>query len=370
MNRIYTLYFPLFVLFVLSASAYDEKDFLSATHTFNTTTLGFRLFVPPGYSPDSLYPLVLTLHGAGRRGNDNENQIAGSSVTLSWVRNDVPTKHPCFVVTPQCPNDNKWVDTDWEKGNYDLSKVPLSNEMLTVMDLVDSLIKIFPIDTNRLYVAGNSMGGYGTWNVILNYPGKFAAAVPVCGAGDKSLAGLLSDMPIWAFHGNADPTVPVSGSRDMMSAIQNMGANVLFSNCNLQQNCTGMPAQEFADSLKKSPMYIYTELDGVDHNSWDPAFLETPGLYDWVFSKTREVPPVSIASPDAMSGSNTRHQLAIGSVGVFDINGTLVKTVYYKNVEFKWDGTNQNGDRVGTGIYFVKNLFNSKGHALKVFIAN
>ncbi len=126
-----------------------------------------------------------------------------------------------------------------------------------VMETLLSIERDLPIDTTRRYIAGNSMGGYGTWLLAAEYPEIFAAAVPICGGGDPALAQPLSIIPIWAFHGEKDMNVPVSGSRDVIDAIKKVG---------------GKP--------------IYTEFPGKAHDI-SKEVIATPGLLDWLFSQRR-----------------------------------------------------------------------------------
>ncbi len=130
-------------------------------------------------------------------------------------------------------------------------------------ELLDALQKQYTgIDANRLYITGLSNGGYGTWDAIERWPDYFAAAVPISGAGDPSKAAVLKNLPIWAFHGSDDTTVPVEGSRDMIAAIQTAG---------------GLPK--------------YTELTGMGHVIWPYVYsLNTssqrvPGFFAWLFSQ-------------------------------------------------------------------------------------
>jgi dienelactone hydrolase len=110
---------------------------------------------------------------------------------------------------------------------------------------------------DRVYVTGISMGGFATWETLIRYPEKFAAAIPVCGGGDVSHADRIKNIPIWAFHGANDSTVPVQCSRSMVEMIERAG---------------GHPR--------------YTEYPGVGHNSWDCAYAE-PELLSWLFSQKR-----------------------------------------------------------------------------------
>ena len=97
------------------------------------------------------------------------------------------------MIAPQCPD----ADIGWNKQVSD-------NLMALIADLTDKL----PIDTNRLYLTGSSMGGFGSWNLAAKYPQVFAAVVPLCGGGDPKKADILKTVNIWAFHGDQDPMVP------------------------------------------------------------------------------------------------------------------------------------------------------------------
>jgi predicted peptidase len=202
-------------------------------------TMPYRLFIPPAYDKARQYPLIIWLHGAGSVGNDNLKQISGASLrgTHTWISRQVQEKYPAFVLAPQS-RGGAW-DADFP----------------TVLEVLTSIEKEFTIDTSRIYVAGQSMGGFGTWNFITERPDLFAAAIPLCGGGDPMRASVIAQIPIWAFHGEADPTVPVAASRDMIAAIRKAGGNPR-----------------------------YTEYKGVGHEVWFKAFQEK-GLVEWLFAQ-------------------------------------------------------------------------------------
>ncbi len=213
---------------------------------------------PTSPSAPKVYPLVLFLHGAGGRGADNWGQIKDQPAALLALAGDaVQVKHPCIVVAPQCPGGKQWVNTPWGKGSYSQDKVAISAELKRVLEALAQLRTEFQVAPNRIYVTGISMGGYGTWDIILREPKLFAAAMPVCGAGDPSRAASVAKMAIWAFHGDKDGVVPVAGSREMIEALKKAG---------------GAPK--------------YTEFPGVGHASWTPAHA-TEGLWEWLFAQKR-----------------------------------------------------------------------------------
>jgi predicted peptidase len=222
-------------------------------------TLLYRLFKPDPYDRTHRYPLILFLHGAGGRGNDNQSQILDGDLTAAgYATESIQSQYPCFILAPQCPTDQRWVEVDWSAQTHTQPSHPSDGLRLT-MELLSHLQQESSIDPHRLYITGLSMGGYATWDLITRYPTLFAAAVPICGGGDETTAHRILRLPIWAFHGAQDPAVPVARSRNMVSAIRRLGGTVM-----------------------------YTEYPNVDHHSWLHAYTE-PDLLPWLFSQTRRV---------------------------------------------------------------------------------
>jgi predicted peptidase len=217
------------------------------------STMPYRILKPANYDPKKTYPLVLCLHGAGGRGADNKSKGTEAFVALSAAKTQ--SEYPAFLLTPQCPSRKQWVNTPWRKGSYSISKIPISKEFELVVQILDAVEKEFSIDSLRIYVTGQSMGGYGTWDIVLRHPNRFAAAVPVCGAGDHTQAKSIAHIPIWAFHGDKDTTVPTRGSREMVEALKKAGSKAK-----------------------------YTEYEGVGHNSWSRAWKEED-LIPWIFKQ-------------------------------------------------------------------------------------
>jgi predicted peptidase len=234
------------------------------THTFadpdRAITLPYRLFVPASCGADAPCGLLLFLHGAGQRGNDNQAQL--ENLALTFVEDAAQTRHPTIVVYPQCPVGMQWVDAPWTEGRYDFLTTPLSRPLGAAMSLLASLRTELPVDPHRILITGMSMGGYGTWDAIVRQPHLFAAALPVCGGGDPAMATSITHLPIWAFHGDADPTVPVRGSRQMIQALQAAG---------------GRPR--------------YTEIPNGGHDAWNRAYGDGPAVA-WLLSRKRTPQPV------------------------------------------------------------------------------
>lgn len=214
----------------------------------------YRLLKPTDYNKYVKYPLVIFLHGAGERGQDNMKQLMhGAKIFEKDVNLE---KYPCFVIAPQCPEGQRWVEVDWDLDKHIMPENS-SEPVRLLMKLIYSFEKQYNINKDKIYITGLSMGGFGTWDLIARYPDIFAAAAPVCGGGDVETADIIKDIPIWAFHGSIDKTVNPQRTRDMIKAIKNAGGNPKF-----------------------------TEYDSVAHNSWDNAYSD-PKLLEWMFEKEK-----------------------------------------------------------------------------------
>lgn len=221
-------------------------------------TLPYRLLYPENYDKSQKYPLLLFLHGAGERGNDNEKQLVhGSKLFLSEAaRRDFP----CFILMPQCPADSYWssVKIDREKMpltlEFDYTEPPTA-ALKMAMEVLRQIIGEESVDQSRLYVAGLSMGGMGTFETVFRHPKLFAAAMPICGGGDvKHYDKRVKKVPFWVFHGEKDVVVEARYSREMVAKLKQVKAKV-----------------------------TYTEYPGVNHNSWDNAFAE-PEFLSWLLT--------------------------------------------------------------------------------------
>lgn len=187
--------------------------------------LNYRFFTPEK-NEEQLLPLVLYLHGGAQRGLDNKQQL--DYVLHAFSSSKKQKKHPCFIIAPQCPLNGQWVNTTFKTipfDHYDQDKIPESNEMKLIHSLIFDLINLYPIDPNRIYIIGFSMGGSGTWDMITRYPNMFAAAIPLSGVSDTSKAYLLKKMPIWAFHGENDKISPIRLNQEMVETINLNGGN-------------------------------------------------------------------------------------------------------------------------------------------------
>lgn len=229
-----------------------QDQFEARTHK-GDLTMPYRLFRP---KTTGKLPLVMYLHGSGGLGTDNLKQLTLGNVfgTRVWLLPVNQQRFPCYVVAPQ--TDRGWIKYDYTQ--QPAKEIPgFGDGARAALEIVDALCRECPIDDRRIYVAGQSMGGSGVWNVIANRP-RFVAAAIVCCGGVSTENGTESiDTPLWMFHGDADQTVPVGVSRARVTARRKAG---------------GRP--------------LYTEYAGVDHNAWQWAFTE-PELPAWLFSQRR-----------------------------------------------------------------------------------
>lgn len=232
-----------------------EKETQARSYVDADFTLPYRIFVPPDLPKDKKVPLVLFLHGAGERGEDNTKPlIHGIANFLDYQKKN---NRPAILLIPQCPSNMRWVEVHWGDQAHTMPEEP-SIPMRAVLKLLEQTMKELPVDAQRVYVTGISMGGFGTWDMIQRVPGLFAAAIPVCGGGDPAHAAKLKELPIWAFHGAVDAVVKPERSRDMIHAIQQAGGNP-----------------------------IYTEYPGVAHVSWTQTY-NNRAVLDWLFTQHRQ----------------------------------------------------------------------------------
>ena len=256
----------------MNAAVFADENAPEKTPDFNPSDLmEAKTFASPDGSPiayrihkpnketlaeNAKLPVVLFLHGAGERGNDNSAQLLHCVTQL--MRFVVENKHPAIVIVPQCP-----AGTWWTFGPSETNTPPITakqtNTLKTVLEIMDTELADMPYDPSRVYVSGISMGGYGTWELIGRHPEKFAAAMPICGGGDPANAPAITGIPIRVFHGAKDNVVVPEKSRVMVEAIKAAG---------------GMKIE-------------YIEYPDDWHDSWTRTYDNIENL-EWLFGQTRK----------------------------------------------------------------------------------
>jgi len=245
-----------------TAARTHETGFLDRTLSLHGATYKYQVFLPENWTPDRKWPIVLFLHGYGERGSDG---LLQTDIGLPHAIRLDRSRFPAVVVIPQCSMDHWWTQREMEE---------------MALATLTAAAKEYKGDAKHTYLTGLSMGGYATWDIASRYPGKFAAAVPICGGvvlrqellkdfpdlakfgypddpmSYAEVAKKIGKTPVWIFHGRADDSVPVEYSRNMNEALKAAGGDV-----------------------------HYTEYPGVGHNSWDKAYAE-PQLMPWLLSKS------------------------------------------------------------------------------------
>ena len=196
----------------------------------------YLVYLPDGYdaNPGKRWPLILFLHGSGERG-DSLPKVSTQGLPKLIAQGQ---KFPAIIISPQCPEHDWW-------------QVP------NLSQLLDDVSAKYRVDPDRISVTGLSMGGFGAWSLALAYPARFAAIAPICGGGDPSDAARLKKLPIWAFHGGKDDTVPTEMTIRMVQAVRAAGGH---------------------------PHLTIFPNDG--HNSWTDAY-NTEALYPWLLAQER-----------------------------------------------------------------------------------
>jgi len=285
----------------LRAQTAIANKFVSRSHIYDGTTLPYRLFIPDSYSSARDYPLVLALHGAGERGTDNNLQLTNTRMATCWADSIAQIQHPCFVLAPQCPLGGSWSTGD--------PTSLLRIEAATVIDILDSLTREFSVDTNRVYITGFSMGGSGTWEFIMRFPERFAAAVPMAGGMNPAYAERCADVPIWDFHGTVDQLVSVQYSRVMIDSLRAMGRTAVYTHCH-DLDCSGLPDSAIAMQVRSHADLFYTEIQNAGHTYgiWGTTG-NYPFLPSWMFDQYKKQPGAimltSLNSYATLSGNAT-----------------------------------------------------------------
>jgi predicted peptidase len=229
----------------------SAQGFLARSyHSPTGETMPYRLFVPPGYDAAKKYPLILWLHNAMARGSDNLLQISGTDYagTHLWTTPEAQAKFPAFVLAPQVSDTKAWA-----RPHADTP--PISIRL--ALEILDTVEKEYAIDLDRVYVAGQSMGGEGVWATLAARPRQFAAAIALCGYGEPWMIEQAARTPVWVFQGAADDIVTVEHARQWIAALRKAG---------------GAPK--------------YSEYPGVRHHVWDNAFAD-PALPPWLAAQRR-----------------------------------------------------------------------------------
>jgi predicted peptidase len=219
----------------------DRRWWATLKQKIGEPVIPHLVYTPADYDKDTTgkrWPVLLFLHGKGERG-ENLSQLRDTPLLAKLEYDPAFRKtFPFIVIAPQCRENDWW-------SSHELAR------------LLDEVEQQYRVDTDREYVTGMSMGGYGTWALANEFPDRFAAIAPVCGGGDPDEAARLARMPVWTFHGARDSIVPFWESDRMVKALQALGDEVKFT--------------------------VYPD---AGHDAWSETYTN-PELYTWLLSHTR-----------------------------------------------------------------------------------
>ncbi len=247
------LFLALFFSFSGSAQQFKKNLFEN-----NKGSLPYQILLPKEYDITKEYPLLIFLHGAGERGNDNELQLTHGSDL--FLQKDIQEQFPAIVVFPQCPKESYWATVLSRDVplKFAYSENPTENKTLDLVEgLLEELVSNYEVDKNRIYVGGLSMGGMGTFELVYRNPNTFAAAFAICGGAHPKISAKIRK-PVWRIdHGEIDEVVPITHSERMAAGLEKANAQVRFN--------------RYPD---------------VNHNSWDLVFAD-PTFLPWLFSQSK-----------------------------------------------------------------------------------
>ena len=243
----------------LSAQSLDQYE--KRFYIKDNDTLPYRLLLPKDYDAKKTYPLIIFLHGAGERGNDNEKQLTHGGAL--FLKDEHRNQFPAIVVFPQCSQTSFWSNVKIDGAGKDRQFQFVDGgtptiSMQLVMALTKDMFTKFRVEKDQVYVMGLSMGGMGTFEIVNRMPETFAAAIPICGGANIATAKNLKGVKWWVLHGGKDDVVPPKYSKEIVEAMKSENVAVKFT--------------------------LFPE---ANHNSWDPAFAQ-PDLLTWLFSQKRK----------------------------------------------------------------------------------
>ena len=246
----------LFSLLFVSQTIVLCQEFSKELFISDKDSLPYRLLLPKNFDNAKKYPLIVFLHGAGERGNDNELQLVhGKDLFINMNKNN---NFPSIVVFPQCSKNSYWANVSRINNSFSFLDDPTENTSLKLVEgMINELQRNFKINSNQIYVGGLSMGGMGTFELVYRNPDMFAAAFAICGGANPKIGEKISKTNWRIYHGDKDFVVPVKLSIDMYNSIKSFNKNVYLK--------------------------IYPN---VNHNSWDNVFRE-PDLFKWLFSNSK-----------------------------------------------------------------------------------
>jgi predicted peptidase len=189
-----------------SAQSLDTSDPRLLRRSLNERP--YRLWVPADYDGSRSYPLVLFLHGGAGRGRDNERHLLDGNGMLINMFVTTQPRFPSIVLAPQTSSEHGVEQT---------------------LAVLRHVLKEYRVDRTRIYLIGQSLGGYGALDLLASEPALFAAAVVIATGGQASGVRRYAMLPTWFFHGERDDVIPVEQPRRIVAAIRRAGGSVRYT---------------------------------------------------------------------------------------------------------------------------------------------
>ena len=195
-------------MIVAAASHAESRQFAERFLRRTRDGTPYRLFVPDGYRGRGSLPLVLFLHGGAGRGTDNERQLREGNGMLVGMFVEAEKQFPAFILAPQTSS---------------------RHDVQSTLAILEDVRARYRVDPSRIYVVGQSLGGYGALDLVAARPRLFAAAVVIAAGGEPGRVQNLATVPTWFFHGEKDELIPVEGVRRLVAGVRNAGGTVRFT---------------------------------------------------------------------------------------------------------------------------------------------
>lgn len=246
------------IAWTITSTAQDLSQYQKGLYANKQDTIAYRILFPEHFDPQKKYPVVFFLHGAGERGNNNEAQLTHGAKL--FLEPGIRKEFPAIVIFPQCTRDSYWSNTvastdSLGKRHFVFQKGGKPTKaMQALLGMVDNFLDKPYANKKQVYIAGLSMGGMGTYELLRRKPRTFAAAFAICGGDNLENVNKYKKVPLWIFHGGKDDVVDPKFSKEIADQLKIIGREVK-----------------------------YTHYPEANHNSWDAAFAE-PTLLPWLFS--------------------------------------------------------------------------------------
>jgi lysophospholipase L1-like esterase/predicted esterase len=256
---------------LVSQNPAPQSDYIKDEVSVKGETYPYLLLPPKNIEEGKTYPLIVFLHGAGERGDDNEKQKRHFPEVVA--KGKYEAVHATFVLAVQCPEKEWWVDVNWSSAKSTAYKSTATLPMQGAIAALKRVVAEYPIDHESISLTGLSMGGYGAWDLAMRHPHWFSAAIPICGGADENNVARLAGLKLQVWHGEDDGTVPVLRSQVVVEAISDIGMEV-----------------------------DYFELPDTRHNSWYEAYRRKE-FSNLLLSAKRDFKQMQVATTQLLARS-------------------------------------------------------------------